>query len=153
MCSLSLKDMVLCLFIHPTLTSGCLCSFSLFMGGSWASGLGSWERGERFRIQNFWSIKVNVGWNYQVLSWFIGTLRGDTVVQNGPKPLFIWDFGIWMYLNGYDLENSKNMLLHHSDDLLPWKQSKMATKHNYLKSLKLQNHCMQIVFFSQLVQT
>ena len=36
------------------------------------------------------------------------------------------------------------MLLQHLDDLLPWKQSKMAAKHNYLKSLKLQSHCMQI---------
>ena len=51
-----------------------------------------------------------------------------------------------MYLKGYDLENSKNKLLHHFDDPLPWKQSKMATKHNYLKSLKLQSHCMQINF-------
>ena len=40
----------------------------------------------------------------------------------------------------------KNMLLHHFDELLPWKQSKMATKHNYLESLKLQSHCMQINF-------
>ena len=38
------------------------------------------------------------------------------------------------------------MLLHHFDNPLPWKQSKMATKHNYLKSLKLQSHCMQINF-------
>ena len=38
------------------------------------------------------------------------------------------------------------MLLHHFDDLLPWKQSKMAAKHKYLKSLKLQNHCMQTDF-------
>ena len=38
------------------------------------------------------------------------------------------------------------MLLHHFDHPLPWKQSKMATKHNYLKSLKLQSHCMQINF-------
>ena len=38
------------------------------------------------------------------------------------------------------------MLLHHLDDLLPWKQSKIAAKHNYLKSLKLQSHCMQINF-------
>ena len=38
------------------------------------------------------------------------------------------------------------MLLHNFDDPLPWKQSKMATKHNYLKSLKLQSHCMQINF-------
>ena len=30
--------------------------------------------------------------------------------------------------------------------ILPWKQSKMATKHNYLKSLKLQSHCMQSYF-------
>ena len=51
-----------------------------------------------------------------------------------------------MYLKGYDLENSKNMLLHHFDNPLPWKQSKMATKHNYLKSLKLQSECMQINF-------
>ena len=36
------------------------------------------------------------------------------------------------------------MLLHCFYDLLPWKQSKMATKHNYLKSLKLQSYCMQI---------
>ena len=35
------------------------------------------------------------------------------------------------------------MLLHHFDEL---KQSKMAAKHNYLKSLKLQSHCMQINF-------
>ena len=40
----------------------------------------------------------------------------------------------------------KNMLLHHFDDPLPWKQSKMATKHSYLKSLKLQSHRMQINF-------
>ena len=39
-----------------------------------------------------------------------------------------------------------NMLLHHFDNPLPWKQSKMAAKHNYLKSLKLQSHCMQINF-------
>ena len=51
-----------------------------------------------------------------------------------------------MYLTGYDLENSKNMLLHHFDDPLPWKQSKMATKHNYSKSLKLLSHRMQINF-------
>jgi len=52
-----------------------------------------------------------------------------------------------MYLKGYDLENSKNMLLHHFDNLLPYTvQSKMATRHNYLKSLKLQSHCMQINF-------
>ena len=38
------------------------------------------------------------------------------------------------------------MLLHHFDHSLPWKQSKMATKHNYLKSLKLQSHCMLIHF-------
>ena len=38
------------------------------------------------------------------------------------------------------------MLLHHFDNPLPWKQSKMATKHNYLKSLKLQSHCMLIHF-------
>ena len=44
-----------------------------------------------------------------------------------------------MYLKVYDLENSKNMLLHNVDDPLPWKQSKIATKHNYLKSLKLQS--------------
>ena len=44
------------------------------------------------------------------------------------------------------LRIKKAMLLHHFDDLLPWKQSKMATKHNYLKSLKLQSHCMQINF-------
>ena len=36
------------------------------------------------------------------------------------------------------------MLLHHFDHPLPWKKSKMATKHNYLKSLKLQSHCMPI---------
>ena len=36
------------------------------------------------------------------------------------------------------------MLLHCFYNLLPWKQSKMATKHNYLKSLKLQSYCMQI---------
>ena len=36
------------------------------------------------------------------------------------------------------------MLLHHCADLLPWKQSKMAAKHKYLKSLKLRSHCMQI---------
>ena len=40
----------------------------------------------------------------------------------------------------------KNMLLHHFDHPLPWKQSKMATKHKYLKSLKLQSHCVQINF-------
>ena len=51
-----------------------------------------------------------------------------------------------MYLKGYDLENSKNMLLHHFDDPLRWKQSKMATKHNYSKSLKLLSHRMQINF-------
>ena len=51
-----------------------------------------------------------------------------------------------MYLKGYDLENSKNKLLHHFDDPLPWKQSKMATKHNYLKRLKLQSHFMQTEF-------
>ena len=55
-----------------------------------------------------------------------------------------------MYLKGYDLENSKNMLLHNFDNLLPWKQSKMATKHNYLKSLKLQSDCMQINFLFSL---
>ena len=38
------------------------------------------------------------------------------------------------------------MLLQHFDNLLPWKQSKIAAKHNYLKSLKLQSHCMQINF-------
>ena len=38
------------------------------------------------------------------------------------------------------------MLLHNFDDPLPWKQSKMANKHNYLKSLKLQSLCMQINF-------
>ena len=38
------------------------------------------------------------------------------------------------------------MLLHRFDNLLPWKQSKMATKHNYLKNLKLQSHCVQINF-------
>ena len=31
------------------------------------------------------------------------------------------------------------MLLHHFDHPLPWKRSKMATKHNYFKSLKLQS--------------
>ena len=36
------------------------------------------------------------------------------------------------------------MLLHHFDHPLPWKQSKMTTKHKYFKSLKLQSHCMQI---------
>ena len=38
------------------------------------------------------------------------------------------------------------MLLHHFDQPLPWKQSKMAAKHTYLKSLKLQSHCTQIKF-------
>ena len=42
------------------------------------------------------------------------------------------------------------MLLHHFDHPLPWKQSKMATKHNYLKSLKLQSDCMQINFLFSL---
>ena len=51
-----------------------------------------------------------------------------------------------MYLKGYELENSKNMLLHQFDDPLPWKQSKMAAKHNYVKSLRLQSDCMQITF-------
>ena len=44
------------------------------------------------------------------------------------------------------IKKIKKMLLHHFDHPLPWKQSKMATKHNYLKSLKLQSHCMQINF-------
>ena len=38
------------------------------------------------------------------------------------------------------------MLLHYFDDPLTWKESKMATKHNYLKSLKLQSQCMQVNF-------
>ena len=51
-----------------------------------------------------------------------------------------------MHLKAYDLENSKNMLLRHFDNPLPWKQSKMAARHNYLKSIKLQSHCIKINF-------
>ena len=73
-------------------------------------------------------------WDLSVGSHF---LRGDMVVQNGPRPLEICELGTWVYLKGYDLENYKNILLNHFDHLLPWKQSKMAAKH--LKSLKLQS--------------
>ena len=59
--------------------------------------------------------------------------------------LFYLRVWIWMYLKGYDLENSKNMFLQHFDNLQPWKQSRWPPN-NYLKSLKLQSHCVQINF-------
>ena len=47
---------------------------------------------------------------------------------------------------GSDGQKKFNFFLHHLDDPLPRKQPKMVAKLNYLKSLKLQSHCMQINF-------
>ena len=57
-------------------------------------------------------------------------VKGEHGSAKWTQTSLICELGTWMYLN----------------DLLPWKQSKMAAKHNYLKSLKLQSHCMQINF-------
>ena len=56
-----------------------------------------------------------------------------------------------MYLRGYDLENLKTVLLHHFDDWLPWKQSKMATKHNQLKVYNPEAIACRLIFLLQLV--
>ena len=62
--------------------------------------------------------------------------------------LRVWDLDVFkrLWLGEEKTKQKRKKLLHHFDDPLPWKQSKMATKHNYLKSLKLQSHCMQINF-------
>ena len=44
------------------------------------------------------------------------------------------------------IKKQNKMLLHYFNDPLPWKQSKMAAKHNYVKSLNLQSHCVQVNF-------
>ena len=54
----------------------------------------------------------------------------------------VWDLDVFKKLW---LGEFKNMLLHQFDDPMPWKQPKMATKHNYLKSLN-SSHRMKINF-------
>ena len=83
---------------------------------------------------------------FVLISSLMRKFKGGHGSAKWSQTYFIKEFGIWMYLKGYDLENLKNMLLHHFEALLPWKQSKMATKHSYFKSLKLQSQCMQINF-------
>ena len=62
---------------------------------------------------------------------FVGGGGGGGGGHDSPKSTqtsFIPELGIWVYLKGYDLENSKRTLLRHSDDPLPWKQFKMVAK-------------------------
>ena len=47
-----------------------------------------------------------------------------------------------MYLKGYDLENLKHMLLHHFDDPLAWKQSKMAALKCRACSMNTEQECL-----------